>query len=177
MGGIIQKDALVGKYVTLREVTLDDVDFILKLRCDEKKSQFLHKTENDKEKQKQYLKRYFEIDNEWYFIAEDKNCNKLGTYRIYDIKGDSFCHGSWLMIDGATVEQTYETDYLGRNYAFEVLKFKTNHFDVRKGNRRVLRYSSMMGAKQVGETELDVLWLLTKEDFYEKVKLMNGIMG
>ena len=42
MAKIINPESLEGKYVNLREVTLDDAAFILKLRTDEKKSAFLH---------------------------------------------------------------------------------------------------------------------------------------
>ena len=38
---------LLGKYVNLREITLDDAQFVLDLRCNGNKSKFLHKTENN----------------------------------------------------------------------------------------------------------------------------------
>ena len=60
MGGKIVSDKLIGKYVNLREVTVDDADFILSLRCDENKSKFLHKTEYNLENQIAYIKKYFE---------------------------------------------------------------------------------------------------------------------
>ena len=61
---------LEGKYVNLREVRMDDATFILSLRCDPKKSRFLHKTENNLAKQIAYLEHYFTLDNEWYFINQ-----------------------------------------------------------------------------------------------------------
>ena len=99
MGGKIVSEKLNGKYVNLREITVDDADFILSLRCNENKSRFLHKTEYNLENQVAYIKNYFEIPDEWYFIIENKKGERIGTYRIYDIQGDSFCIGSWLMID------------------------------------------------------------------------------
>ena len=33
-GRKIIQDKLIGKYVTLREVTVDDAEFLLSLRCD-----------------------------------------------------------------------------------------------------------------------------------------------
>ena len=59
---------LLGKYVNLREITLDDAQFVLDLRCNGNKSKFLHKTENNLEKQIDYIKSYFKKDLEWYFI-------------------------------------------------------------------------------------------------------------
>lgn len=176
MGGKIIQEALVGKYVTLREVRVEDADFILQLRCDEKKSQFLHKTEYDLPKQEAYIKRYFELSDEWYFIAEDKTGKPIGTYRIYDVQGDSFCIGSWLMIDGVTAEQSFETDYLVRMYGFNVLAFNKIHFDVRKGNKKVWRYHMSLGAVKTGETDLDFLWELKKEDYINKADAMIKAM-
>ena len=176
MGGKIIQEALVGKYVTLREVRVEDADFILQLRCDEKKSQFLHKTEYDLPKQEAYIKRYFELSDEWYFIAEDKTGKPIGTYRIYDVQGDSFCIGSWLMIDGVTAEQSFETDYLVRMYGFNILGFNKIHFDVRKGNKKVWRYHMSLGAVKTGETDLDFLWELKKEDYINKVDAMIKAM-
>ena len=171
MGGKIIQEKLIGKYVTLREVREDDAEFILNLRCDEKKSKFLHKTEFDIENQKKYIKSYFEKSDEWYFISEDKDGNPIGTYRIYDLKEESFCIGSWLMVDGTTVEQSFETDYLVRIYGFDVLCFNKIHFDVRKGNKKVLRYHKSVGAVQVGETDIDYLFEIEKETYLKSVKI------
>lgn len=170
MGGKIVKEALVGKYVNLREVRIEDADFILQLRCDEKKSKFLHKTEYDLQKQEAYIKHYFEIPDEWYFIAEDKNANPIGTYRIYDIQGDSFCIGSWLMIDGITAEQSFETDYLVRMYGFNVLGFEKMHFQVSKGNNKVFRYHKILGATVTSENDIEYELKLEKNIFLEKSK-------
>ncbi|MDO5774807.1 MAG: GNAT family N-acetyltransferase [Spirochaetales bacterium] len=177
MGGKIVNEALIGKYVTLREVRVEDADFILKLRCDDKKSRFLHKTDYNLEKQQSYIRHYLEIQNEWYFIAEDKNGARIGTYRIYDVQGDSFCIGSWLMADGVSAEQSFETDYLVRLYGFNILGFNKIHFDVRKGNKKVWRYHMSLGAKRSGETELDYLWEVTKEDYLKKALPMCSAMG
>ena len=51
MARIVHPEMLQGKYVNLREVTLDDAAFILELRTDAKKSRFLHKTDHDLQKQ------------------------------------------------------------------------------------------------------------------------------
>ncbi|MCQ2241395.1 GNAT family N-acetyltransferase [Treponema sp.] len=177
MGGKIIQEKLIGKYVTLREVREDDADFILKLRCDEKKSKFLHKTEFDIENQKKYIKSYFEKSDEWYFISEDKDGNPIGTYRIYDLRQNSFCIGSWLMVEGTTAEQSFETDYLVRMYGFDVLGFNKIHFDVRKGNKKVLRYHKSLGAIQTGDTELDILFEISKYDYLNNSKLMVKSLG
>ena len=121
-----------GKYVNLREVELDDASFILALRCDEKKARFLHKTENNLEKQIEYLKRYKTLDNEWYFIIENKQHEPLGTIRIYNVQDNRYTPGSWLMKDGCSLAETFEGMLLADQTAFEVLGFEKGFFDVRK---------------------------------------------
>lgn len=177
MGGKIVQEKLVGKYVTLREVTVEDVEFILSLRCDAKKSRFLHKTDYNIEEQKNYLKHYFDIKNEWYFISLNKLGKRIGTYRIYDIQKNSFCIGSWLMIEGVKPEESFETDYLVRMYGFDVLGFDKIHFDVRKENKKVWRYHEMFGAVRTGETSLDYLFECNKEDYINKTSSMRKIFG
>lgn len=172
MGGKIVSEKLNGKYVNLREVTVDDADFILSLRCNENKSRFLHKTEYNLENQVAYIKNYFEIPDEWYFIIENKKGERIGTYRIYNVQGDSFCIGSWLMIDGVSPAESFESDWILRMYGFDVLRFKRIHFDVRKGNKKVIAYHKMVGARITGETELDWLWEITREEYVAKAKLL-----
>lgn len=176
MGGKIVSDKLIGKYVTLREVTIDDADFILLLRCDENKSKFLHKTEYNLENQVAYIKRYFDLSDEWYFIIENKKGERIGTYRIYDVQGDSFCIGSWLLIDGVSPAESFESDWLLRMYGFDVLGFKKIHFDVRKGNKKVIAYHKMVGARITGETELDWLWEITREEYVNKAEMLLKTM-
>ncbi|MCR4924817.1 MAG: GNAT family N-acetyltransferase [Clostridiales bacterium] len=168
----IKRENLCGKYVTLREVSVDDADFILALRCDEKKARFLNKINNDKNAQVAYIKRYLATTDEWYFISESKDGRKLGAIRIYDLRSDSFSFGSWVMIDGVTMSEAFETDYLTRMYGFNVLGFNKNHFDVRKDNEKVLKYHQFLGAKKVGETELCYLYEVTKNEFVKRANLM-----
>ncbi len=168
----IKKENLSGKYVSLREVSIDDADFILRLRCNEKKEKFLNKIDNDINKQIEYIKKYFTMDNEWYFISESKDGRKLGAIRIYDLKPDSFSFGSWVMIDGVSLAEVFETDYITRMYGFNVLGFNKNHFEVRKDNEKVWKYHQFLGAKKVGETELCYLYEVSKDEFIKKAELM-----
>lgn len=159
-----------GKYTNIRFVNIEDAEFILSLRCDEKKSKYLHKTEYNIEKQKEYIQNCLKKDNEWYLIIENKKHESLGTYRIYDLREDSFCIGSWLMIDDCSPQEVMEGEYLVKMFAFKKTGFQKFHFDVRKGNKKVIRYHKMMGARQVGETELDYLFECTKEDYVNNIR-------
>ena len=156
---------LKGKLVNIRTVEETDAAFILSLRCDEEKSKFLHPTENNLSKQVQYINTHKSLDNEWYFIITNKQNKPIGTYRIYDLRKDSFCIGSWLMVKGATAGEVLEGDFLAKTLGFEKTGFSKFHFDVRKANKKVVKYHLLMGAQIVGENEQDYFFECTKEAF------------
>lgn len=168
---------LEGKYVNLREVEIDDAAFILSLRCDEKKARFLHKTENNLEKQIEYLKRYKTLDNEWYFIIENKQHEPLGTTRIYNVQGDRYTPGSWLMKDGSLPEETLEGILLAGETAYEVLGFEKSFFDVRKRNKKVIRFHLSGGAKIIGEDEDNYYFESTKEIYLASKQIAYEMLG
>lgn len=165
----IKQDILQGINVNLREVELDDAAFILTLRTDEKKSRFIHQTENNLEKQIEYLKRYKQLDSEYYFIVERKDGQPLGTERLYDIHETVCTPGSWLMSDEATPAEVLESDILLKEFAFEYLGMQKLSFDVRKRNKSVVKHHKNWGSKIVGESEIDYFFMLDK-DIYEKNK-------
>lgn len=172
MAKIINKEKLCGKYVNLREITIDDAEFILSLRLQEKKAKYLNKITNDIESQVNYIKKYLLLSDEWYFISEDKKGNKLGAIRIYDLKKDSFSFGSWVMKDGISLQEVFETDFLTRMYGFDVLGYNKNHFEVRKDNEKVWKYHQFLGAKRTGETETCYLYEVSKDIYLKKSELM-----
>lgn len=177
MASISDNINLIGKYVNLREVNVKDAEFILSLRCNENKSKFLHSTEYDIEKQRKYIEAYFD-KNEYYFIAENKEGQTIGTIRIYEITENTFTIGSWLMIDNLKPEEVVESEFLCRMYGFETLKKTLCVYDVRKENKKVIRYHKMVGAKIVGQTELDYLFECTKEDYLKNIeKYLYSIQG
>lgn len=154
-----------GKYVNLREVEVEDAAFILKLRTTGKAAQFLHKTENNLEKQIAYIKNYLTLENEWYFIVERKDGTPLGTDSIYNVHGDEFIGGRWVMSDTSLPEEVLEGSLLCWNYAFNILNLQKDNYDVRKANKKVLRYHQMWEAIKTGEDDLDCFFTMTKEIF------------
>ena len=177
MARIVHPEILQGKYVNLREVTLDDAMFILELRTNAKKSRFLHKTDNDLQKQIDYLKRYFTLDNEWYFIVENKNHEPLGTYRIYNVQGSRFTLGSWIMKDGTALQEIFEGTLLIKKYAYEALNLDECISDTRKANTKVVRFNKICGGKIIGETELDYIFMHNREIYWKNKDRLSSLLG
>lgn len=177
MAKIVQPEMLRGKYVNLREVTIEDAAFILSLRTDEKKARFIHKTDNNLQKQIDYLKHYFTLDNEWYFIIENKQHIPLGTIRIYNAKRKEFTGGSWIMNESATPQESFEGDLLLKRYAFEVLCFEKSYFNVYKNHTKVIRYHKMCGSEIVSQTNEEYLFEYTQEIYKNNKDRLFTMLG
>src|SRR6185436_20021865 len=93
-----------------------------------------------------------------YFIVEDLVGDPLGTIRIYDPVGDSFCFGSWIMKEGLPATHAVESMLMVYRYALEKLRFNRSYFAVRKDNRSVWNFMERFGAERTGETEIDYLY-------------------
>nr|WP_233468059.1 GNAT family N-acetyltransferase [Hydrogenophilus thermoluteolus] len=144
-----------GKTLVFRDVCLDDADFILSLRTDEQKSRYLSMTKPDLKQQQEWIQRYLTSRDQAYFVIATKEGELIGTVRLYDAQGDSFCWGSWIIKSGAPMHAAIESALMVYAYAIDFLGFSCAHFDVRKGNERVWRFHERFGATRVGENALD----------------------
>ena len=176
----LPKDFHFHKYgIDVRFVEMDDVDFILSLRADRHLTRFIHQVENDLEAQKNWLKEYKQREEEGtdYYFIYSKDGKPFGLNRIYGITENSCTGGSWLCVPGTQMEDVIASALINRDIMFDALGLKEDNFDVRKNNYKVQRFHRMLGAVTTGETELDILFTLTRED-YEKgkakiLKLLN----
>ena len=159
------EDLPTGKLVHFREVEIGDAEFLLDLRTNPKKSQFLNPTVNDLQRQKLYIESYKARQEDWYFVLEDKSGIAIGCIRIYNIEGNQFTIGSWIMTETAPELAGLEATILTYQFAFEYLGLETCLFDVRKENRKVLRFHKLYGARVISETELDFIFCFDRPDF------------
>lgn len=146
-----------GRTLFFRDAELKDADFILSLRADDRKSKYLNPVQIDISSQLNYLKNYASARDQAYFIIEH-SAKPVGTVRLYDARDSSFCWGSWILSDDAPKHAAIESTLMVYAYAIDVLGFRSAHFDVRKGNDRVLSYHERFGAHRVGETSEDYLF-------------------
>lgn len=154
-----------GKSIYLREVRVDDAQFILDLRTDEEKGRHLSATIGDVEAQRAFISKYHQSTTDFYFIISDWSGQPQGTIRIYDIQGDSFCWGSWIMARGAPASAALESALLIYDFAFFSLHYAASHFDVRKQNERVVDFHKRFGAQVVGEDELNYYFRYSRDDY------------
>lgn len=170
---ILKAKYLKGRALVFRNVEVNDAAFILSLRLDKKKSEHLSETSPIFSTQVSWLEDYANKNDQAYFIIENKEGLSLGTIRIYDARGDSFCWGSWMLKDGVLLSAALESALMIYSYAFDHLGFKRAHLDMRKDNESVRRFHEFCGAWKVGETEKDYLY----EIDLEKISTMRKKVG
>ena len=163
------KPLLIGNHIFLRDIQVSDAEFVYELRCNPELNAYLSPPPPSVEHQRAYIERYKTLDNEYYFIICNKNAESLGVVRIYDLLPDSFCWGSWIVKPDAPRGVGLESLLLVYDYAFYGLHFSQSHFEVRKGNVRVLELHKRLGAVVTGEDELNYYFCYTEKD-YQKIR-------
>jgi RimJ/RimL family protein N-acetyltransferase len=154
---------LFGRSLVFLNAQPEDAEFIVALRTDMRIGKYLSATSSEVEKQIEWLKCYSTSDDQVYFIIESNDGEKLGTVRLYDQQGGSFCWGSWILNAGAPQSAAIESALMVYSYAIDYLGFKKSHFDVRKGNDHVWRFHERFGAVRVAETEQDFFYQISAE--------------
>ncbi|MDX9960837.1 MAG: GNAT family N-acetyltransferase [Aliarcobacter sp.] len=157
-----------GKNINLRTVEIKDAEFIYSMRQNESKTKYLSKVSGTVDSQKEWIVKYKEREEEkleFYFIIESKNNEKLGLVRMYDFKGNSFCWGSWLIKENAPKTTAIESALQIYEFAFYNLGFIKSHFEVQKGNDKVIAFHQRFGAKIVDENELEYFFNFEKSDY------------
>jgi len=151
-----------------RLVCETDAPFIIQLRTDVERGRFLHETDNDINRQVEWIKKYKarEADGlEYYFIFLN-NEEPYGLQRIYNIDWGqkSFTIGSWICSKQASVEMVARSQQIPLIIAFDILGLIHYTFDVKKENIYLLRYLRKLHyLKEYGEDEASVYFYSSKE--------------
>ena len=152
-----------GKTLVFRNAEVKDAAFILSLRTDGRKAMYLTPTAPELSRQAMWLEEYAAKTDQAYFIIESQAGIPLGTVRLYDPQGKSFCWGSWILKDGISQSSAIESALMVYAYAVDQLGFQVAHFDVRKGNESVWRFHERFGAKRLKESDMDFFYQINHE--------------
>ena len=174
-------DKIVKRYgITLRLVEIEDAEFILKLRTDSVLGKYISSTSSSLEKQKTWIEDYKKREAagiEFYFIVE-KDGVKYGTTRIYDVRNGGFETGSWVFSPDAPESVPILAGIVCRELAFNQFPEATYvRFNVRKANKKVLRYHKMYNPKLVSEDEENNFYVLDKDKWIEKKNNILKMLG
>jgi len=164
---------IYGKNINLRTVDIKDAEFIYEMRQSKDKVKYLSTVNGTIDTQKEWIKNYKIRENqqqEFYFVIESKNHKNLGLIRVYDLSKESFCWGSWIITESAPKTTAIESVLQIYKFGFYQLGYKKSHFDVRKGNKKVIDFHKRFGAKIVNENNTDYFFYFYEKDF-NKMKI------
>jgi len=161
MPRILKAKSIIGKTLQLRDVTPEFAEFILGIRTNASKSKHLSATTGGLDEQIKWIKNY-QKKNEAYFVIFFEG-SPIGTVRIYDPIDNSFCWGSWILIDGAPYQAAMESALIVYSYALDHLNFSQSHFDVRKGNIKVKQFHERFGANVINEDDDNYYYSIGKD--------------
>lgn len=154
----------------IRKVEEGDADFVYECREFNHKAHFLSPVEDDSvEKQRAWIKTYKKTEQEGkdlYLIFIDKNEEKFGLSRIYDIQNNTAEVGSWVSKPGYknfrnVLKSIQEAFALFLNYH----NVQNLTGTVSKDNHSVQNIILKFGFLKVGEKEDNYLYVLKKENF------------
>lgn len=163
-----------------RFVITEDAAFIHELRTNAQLSLFLSATNGSVESQIKWIEEYKERERkgkEFYFITEKNQNEKFGVNRIYNIKCNVFEVGSWLFKRDSPSGISILSDISTRDYGFNVLNLDEMVFQVRKGNKSVIKYHKHFLPTLEGEDALNYYFRLNKKAFNSRKSKILKIYG
>jgi len=164
----LPEDFEINKYgLHCRLVTEDDAAFIINLRSDNKRSRFIHETDDNIDHQKTWIKEYKrrESKGKEYYLIYDIDGIPFGVNRIYDVH-DTYCtEGSWVCLPIEDSSKTIASALIIRDLIFEYFGFEYDLFNVSVGNNKVKKFHKISGATIIDETLEEYTFKLTKEDY------------
>jgi RimJ/RimL family protein N-acetyltransferase len=160
-------------------------EYIYSLRIDPVLNRHLSPPPPSAAAQAAWIGRYVEREqagNEYYFLIERLDGIPCGTIRLYDFNPpahpNSFCWGSWILDANKTRFAAIESALLVYELGFNRIGFAASHFDVRKGNTKVISFHEKFGARTTSDDEENVYMQLTRESFDAvKSNMLRLVMG
>ena len=130
--------------VRLRPVRMGDAEFILRLRRSSHAAGYIGDTATDRAAQEEWLKRYFERNDDYYFIVERvRDGLPVGTLGIYDVKGSVGEWGRWVIVPGVCAGPA--SAWLAFHTCFDTLDLKVVLGHVVESNRSVIAFHKRIG--------------------------------
>jgi RimJ/RimL family protein N-acetyltransferase len=134
----------------LQPVDVKDAEYIIKVRTSPSAKGKIHETDFDIKKQEDWIKKYLEKENDYYFTVNYKD-EKCGTVGLYDIHSNSGEWGRWIVLNNpfAALASAIMICEFGFNY----LKLEKIYGNVVEHNKKVLSFHKKFGMTEIGRIE------------------------
>lgn len=167
--------------VRQRLVEERDAEFITMLRSDKSLAKHIHFADGNVEKQREWIRHYKQreaLGKEYYFIYESETGQCYGTTRLSDFDDHSCVAGSWLFLPESPSGLPIFASILTTKFAFDLPNIVYMRFDVRKLNKKVVRYNTTFwNLTKVAEDDLNNYYISTRENFNQRVERLIELVN
>lgn len=159
--------SISGYHTRLRPATMDDAEFIVRLRTRPGVIGNVGDTRADPAQQREWLRAYEQREGDYYFMIETEAGTAVGTIGLYDVHNDAAEWGRWIILPG--VPAAVPSCILIYRFAFEVLRLREVRGNIVESNRRVISFHQRFGAlqthvqfraRQIGGEWINLVWIL-----------------
>lgn len=157
-----------GPNLTLRLISPDDAAYVHTLRTDPAYNTHLSEVRGTAADQRAWIEAYKTREaagREFYFIIARHDGTRCGTVRLYDITGDSFTWGSWILDHNKPPKAALESAVLSFGLGFDGLGTALARIDVRCTNTHATAFYRRFGMTETHRTEQDIFFVYPRARF------------
>ena len=170
-----------GVQLSLRLVQPEDAPYTHALRTDPTYNGHLSTVTGTVEDQRSWIEAYKTREaagSEYYFVIERKDEVRCGVVRLYDITGDQFTWGSWILDHNKPRKAALESAVLSFGVGFDTIGLDMANVDVRVGNTHAEAFYRRLGMTEVRRTEQEIFFVCSRDQFdADKLTLMNTLQS
>lgn len=165
----------------LRLVQPEDAEYIHGLRVDPTYNAHLSQVTGTPEDQRRWIEAYRTREaagQEGYYVIERLyDGRRCGVVRLYDIDGDHFTWGSWILDANKPFKAALESAILIYRIGFETLGLDRAVFDVRKQNSHTSAFHRRFGAQEVGQDDLNIYFEYHRARYLSDIDRYQATLG
>jgi RimJ/RimL family protein N-acetyltransferase len=172
-------DKIVGTNVCLRLVQPADAAYLFQLRTDPALNTHLSQVYGTIADQEAWITSYKEREQagaEFYFIIERLDQTPCGTVRLYNIEGNTFTWGSWMLDCNKPRKAAPESAMLSFGYAFETLNLKAGFVTVNIGNTHAEAFYRRFGMTELRRSDDEAFFVYSADLFNRQKSLIRDVL-
>lgn len=170
-----------GIQLSLRLVQPEDAAYIHGLRTDPTYNGHLSAVIGTVEDQRSWIEAYKTREaagSEYYFVIERKDGVRCGVVRLYDITGNQFTWGSWILDNNKPRKAALESAVLSFGHGFDNLGLDMAKVDVREKNTHAEAFYRRLGMTEIHRTEQDIYFVYSRAQFIaDKLAYMDVLQS
>lgn len=157
-----------GPNLALRLIQPADAAYVHGLRTDPAYNAHLSEVQGTIEDQRGWIEAYKTREaegREFYYIIMRHDGRRCGTVRLYEIEGDSFTWGSWILDENKPLKAVLESAVLSFGAGFQLTGAEHAKVDVRVHNTHAQAFYIRLGMTETHRTDQDIFFTYSRARF------------